>query len=104
MTLSLIPGHQPTDRPGDVGRRQATARDAGLAVTTQQAPPAAPQPQPPSQPRQRAPQQGFDALASREPTGFGRLRTPNTESEIVASFAASESPALRDIARRIRGF
>jgi len=104
MTLPLVPGHQPTDRKGDGERRQAATQRAGLAATAQQAPPAAPQVQPQAQPQQRAGGQGFDALASRDPTGFGRLRQPNPESEIIVGFANSQSAALRDIARRVRGF
>jgi len=93
MTLSMIPSGQPY---GQRQENEEAAAEAGLSNRVQQA---KPQPIRQAQPRQQG---EFDAISSRNPTSSGQLR-PDGDSRVVNLLETSPSPALRDLARRLRG-
>ena len=100
MTLSLIPSGQPQ---GDRQTNEAAADAAGLQKKLPQQAPTDLNLAPPV--RQATPREAgeFDALESRTPQSFGQLRQAQ-DSRTVQAMEVSNSPALRDIARRLRGF
>ncbi len=100
MTLSLIPRGEPQ---GDRQENVAAAQEAGLPTKiSQEAPTAFSLPPPPISQATPRDTGGFDAIASRTPTSTGVLRDTQ-DSRVLNALEGSPSPALRDIARRLRG-
>ncbi len=97
MTVSMIPSGQPH---GDRQVNQAAAQEAGLETKTAQAPQKLERIEPL---RQATPRQAgeFDALESRTPQNTGRLRQ-SQDSRVLKVMETSPSPALRDLARRLK--
>ena len=97
MTVSLIPSGQPH---GERQKSEVAANEAGLATKAPQAPTEI-EMQPVRQATPRA-QGEFDAIQSRTPTSVGQLRA-DQDSRVLNALDTSTSPALRDLARRLRG-
>ncbi len=96
MTLSMVPNKEAGGPPTQ--QIEAQTADAGLPQTTGQKPPNFRNLTPPTP---RSPKE-FDAIESRTPTSFGQLRD-DQNSRVLNALDTSPSPALRDIARRLRG-
>ena len=97
MSLSMIPNKEPGGP--QTQEIEAQTAEAGLPQTVGQAPPNFRNLAPPTP---RSPRE-FDALESRTPQNSGRLRQ-NLDARVLDELEVSESPVLRDLAARLRGF
>jgi len=100
MTVSLIPAGQPH---GERQKAEVASQEAGLPTTAPQAPTEIDMPAQPARQATARGQGEFDAIASRSPQSTGQLKQ-SPDDRVLDVIAASPSPILRDLSKRLRGF